>query len=105
MQLEWLLQTFVVENDRTGQNLERTYPLSIIPVGLYRLDEHWTVAAGVGGEVSEGEFLALTRLGVEFGVELSGPWEVGATLVWDNKWDYYNSWGFACTISRLWGGR
>jgi hypothetical protein len=101
LQFEWLLESFIVEGS-DGVSLERAYPLSIIPVGLYRFNEHWSAVAGVGLEVAEGESLALTRLGVEYMWELSPQWEVGATLVWDDKWNYYNSWGLAFTVSRLW---
>lgn|GEM_PF-1993524 len=101
LQFEWLLESFVVEASTGAQALERAYPLSIIPVGLYRFDEHWTAVAGVGTEVSHGEYLTLTRLGIEFGAPVSKQWEFGAALVWDNKWNYYNSWGLAFTVSRI----
>jgi hypothetical protein len=29
-------------------------------------------------------------------------YEVGIALVWDNKWNYYNSWGVAFTVGKLW---
>jgi hypothetical protein len=102
LQLEWLLQSFVIEGKDGAADIERAYPLSIVPAGLYHLDEHWTLIGGVGGEVSEGEFLALTRLGIEWGWEVSPQWEFGAALVWDDKWNYYNSYGIAFTVSRLW---
>ncbi|ARV10582.1 hypothetical protein BTO05_13405 [Winogradskyella sp. PC-19] len=42
----------------------------------------------------------MTRLGAEYGFHLPGNWEIGAALVWDAKWNYYNSWGLALTVSK-----
>jgi hypothetical protein len=44
----------------------------------------------------------MTRLGMEYGFHLPKNWEIGASVVWDGKWKYYNSWGLAFTISKIW---
>jgi hypothetical protein len=85
-----------------GEELEREFPFSVTPVALYKPSERWTLAAGVGAEFAPGETLVFTRVGVEYGIEISDRWEIGAHLLWDARWDYYNAWSLALVISRLW---
>lgn len=103
LQNDLIIESFVVEHGDSEQ-IERHYPVAVIPAVLYKPWEHWTFIGGVGMEFASGHNLVLTRLGVEYGVHVGTDWEVGGALVWDNKWDYYNSWGIAFTVSRLLGG-
>lgn len=101
LQNDIILETFIIE-DHKNEFIERKYPVSIVPVALYKPGEHLSIIGGVGVEFSEGHNLALTRIGLEYGFHVHKNWEVGACLLWDNKWDYYNSWAIAFTVSRLW---
>lgn len=102
LQNEILLEQFAIEHG--GEELlEREYPVSVIPTVLYKPLEWLTLLAGVGREFASEEDLTLTRLGAEAGWHVAADWEVGAALVWDNKWDYYDSWGLSFGISRFLG--
>jgi len=100
LQSDLILETFLVKQ-KSGNSIERKNPVAVVPVTMYRLSNHWVGIVGAGVEFSKGHNLGLTRLGIEYGVHLPKNWEVGAALVWDNKWNYYNSWGIAFTCSKL----
>jgi hypothetical protein len=101
LQNDLLIESFVIENN-AGELIERSYPWAVVPVAMYKPGKHFTFIGGVGAEFSKGHTLTLTRLGVEYGFHLPKNWEVGAAFVWDNKWNYYNSWGLAFTVSKIW---
>ena len=75
---------------------------AIVPVAIFKPGKRLSLLGGVGVEIAHKKNLTLTRLGVEYGFHLPKNWEVGAAVVWDNKWNYYNSWGLAFTISKIW---
>ena len=101
LQNDIILESFKIEHGG-AELLERSYPLAVVPVGIYKPGKHWSFIGGVGAEIAHEKTLTLTRLGVEYGWHLPGNWEVGGALVWDNKWNYYNSWGLSLTISKIW---
>ena len=100
LQNDIVLESFFFES---GDNelLERSYPISSVPIVIYKPGKRLMFIAGVGVEFTSEETLTLTRLGFEYGFHIPNNWEIGVTLVWDNKWNYYNSWGIALTISKL----
>lgn len=100
LQNDVIIESFKVE-EHDGEIIDRHYPVSVVPVVLYKPAEFLTLLAGVGKEFGGGHSLTLTRLGTEIGFHVPGNWEVGGALVWDAKWDYYNSWGIAFTISKI----
>ncbi len=101
LQSDVILETFVIENG-DGEEFERSKPISLVPVAIFKPGKHFSFLLGVGGEFAKEQNFTLTRLGIEYGWELPKNWELGAALVWDNKWNYYNSWGLAFTISKIW---
>lgn len=101
LQSDIVLETFVIE-DHENEIIERSYPVSLVPVAIYKVGNHLSVLGGVGFELAEERNLTMTRLGLEYGFHLPKSFEVGAALVWDGKWDYYNSWGLAITVSKIW---
>lgn len=101
LQNDMVLETFVVEHGN-NEVLERAYPISIVPVALFKPGKRFTFLSGVGTEVAHGHAIGLTRLGMEYGVHLPRNYEVGVAAVWDNKWNYYNSWGLTLCVSRIW---
>jgi hypothetical protein len=101
LQNDIILETFKIENHEQ-ELVERSRPWAIVPVAIFKPGKHWSFLGGVGKEIASGRNLTLTRLGIEYGHELPKHWELGAALVWDNKWNYYNSWGLAITISKVW---
>jgi hypothetical protein len=101
IQNDIILESFIIEHGNQ-ELLERSYPIASVPVIIYKPGNRLMLVAGVGAEFTKEQTLVLTRIGVEYGFHLPNDWEIGAALVWDNKWDYYNSWGLAIAISRLW---
>jgi hypothetical protein len=101
LQNDWILETFLVEHNNE-EIIERKNPIAVVPVGMYKFGKRWTGLLGAGVEFSKGHNLGLTRLGIEYGWHLPGNREAGVAVVWDNKWNYYNSWGIAFTFARLW---
>ena len=101
LQNDIVLESFIIEHGNE-ELLERSYPVSSVPVFLYKPGKKLVIFGGVGAEISKGNNLTMTRLGLEYGFHLSPKWEVGVTALWDGKWNYYNSWGLGFTFSRMW---
>jgi hypothetical protein len=102
LQNDVLLESFVIETEHS-EEIERHYPIAMIPVVLYKPTRHFAFIAGAGTEFAQDENLFLTRLGIEYDFQLPGNWLVGAAGVWDNNWDYYHSWGLSFTFSKVFG--
>jgi hypothetical protein len=100
LQNDLILETFIIE-DHHEELIERSYPLAVVPAGIFKPGKHLSLIGGVGAEFAGGNTLMLTRLGIEYGFYLPKNWEVGAAAVWDNKWNYYNSWGITFTVSKI----
>lgn len=100
LQNDIILESFKIENNH-HEEIERSYPVAIVPVAMFKPGKHLSLIGGVGCEFADNHSLTLTRLGAEYGFHLPNNWEVGGALVWDNKWNYYNSWGLAITISKI----
>ena len=101
LQSDLILESFIIEHGNE-EILERSYPISVVPVGIYKFNKSFAVVGGMGMEFAEGDNLGLTRLGLEYGAHLPKHWELGVALVWDYKWNFYNSWGLALTVSKIW---
>jgi hypothetical protein len=101
LQTDLLNESFKVETDK-GEVLERENPVIVLPAAIYRASEHIHLVGGAGSEFSKGEHLFITRVGMEYVYPLPKRWEVGASLVWDAKWNYYHSFGISLAISRSW---
>lgn len=100
LQNDIIVESFKIA-DHEEEEIERHYPLTTVPVVIYKPWKNFSFVGGVGAEFAEAHTLWLTRLGAEFGVHIPGDWEAGAALVWDGKWNYYNSYALAFTFSKL----
>lgn len=101
LQNDLILESFIIES-HDEELIERSYPLATVPVLMFKPGKHLSIIAGVGAEFSKGHTLTMTRLGIEYGWHIPNDFEFGFALVWDGKWNYYNSWGLAITISKIW---
>jgi hypothetical protein len=102
LQNDMIVEQFVIAHG-DEELLERDRPVAVIPTVLYK-PLHWlTLIGGVGVEFASEENLTLTRLGAEVGWHVAADWEVGAGLVWDAKWDFYDSYALDFSISRFLG--
>ena len=101
LQNDIILESFIIEHG-AKELLKRSYPIASVPVLLFKPGKRLMLIAGVGAEFTKENTLTMTRLGAEYGFHLPNNWEVGAALIWDAKWNYYNSWGIALTVSKIW---
>jgi hypothetical protein len=97
----------VIENfkvvDYDEEVIERSRPLASILTAGYKPGKHFTYQLGLGGEFAKEENLALLRIGAEYGLEISNDWEFIANLVYDLKWNAYDSFGLSVGISKSFG--
>lgn len=91
----------VSENISKDEVLRRRSPLSLVPTGIYKPIDVFSVLLGAGAEVSSSESLALVRLGVDFGWEITEKYEVSFSFVSDFKLEAYNSYTVGIGISRI----
>ena len=98
---DFIVETTNSEGDK--QELERSEPIASVLVGGFKPGKHFTFEAGMGYEISKEENLFLTRLGAEYSLELPKEWELIANLVYDVKWDTYDSIAFGIGVSKSFG--
>lgn len=94
-----------LENDGDKETVERSYPIAPALMGIYKPSEHWSFLLGMGGEFAKEENYLLTRIGTEYGYEITNGWEVFGTLSYDIKWNAYDSWGLGLGIAKNFGGK
>jgi hypothetical protein len=97
-----IFEDFIVEN-KDGNELERSEPFATVLVGGYKPGKHFTFEAGMGYEFAKEEDLFLTRIGTEYAVELPNEWEFIVNLVYDMKWNAYDSFAFGVGVSKSFG--
>ena len=98
-----VLQQYKIETKGGEEVIERSFPVSVSAVGIFRPWEHWAFVSGMGREFEKNESFNLYMLGVEYGIELPHDWELSFNLVYENKLATYNSWLFGIGISKLLG--
>ena len=101
-----IFEDFIVASkngeDETNE-LERSEPIASVLVGGFKPGKHFTFEAGMGYEFSKEENLFLTRIGTEYAVELPKEWELIVNLVYDVKWNAYDSFAFGVGVSKSFG--
>lgn len=96
-----IFEDFIVETDK--KELERSEPVASVLVGGFKPGKHFTFEAGMGYEFSKEENLLLTRIGTEYSLELPKEWELIVNLVYDIKWNAYDSFAFGIGVSKSFG--
>jgi len=86
---DFLNENFFIENEE-GEILERERPIAPAIMGVYKPSERWAISLGVGKEYSNEQNFTLTRLSIEYGVEIRKGWEVFGVLSQDFRWTAYN---------------
>lgn len=104
---DFIIEKFAVEKNLDSgeekQTIERSYPIAPALMGIYKLNEHWSILLGMGGEFAKEEDFLLTRAGVEYGYELPKGWEVLGGLSYDFKWNAYDTWTIGIGIAKSFG--
>jgi hypothetical protein len=86
---DFLNENFFIENE-DGEILERERPIAPALMGVFKPGEHWTFSLGIGKEFAGKENFTLTRISIEYGVEIQKGWEVFGVLSQDFRWSAYN---------------
>lgn len=102
LQTDLISETFTIINSE-DEEVERVFPVAITPVAVFKPFKRLSFIAGVGGEFTDGRTLYFSRLAFDYDYPINEKWEAGGTLLYDNKWKYYNSWGIAFTFTRILG--
>jgi hypothetical protein len=100
LQTDMMVETFEVE-DHDNIVIERSRPIAIVAAGIFKPGEHVSFIAGMGGEFAEEGNYTLTRVGIETGWSLKNNWEFGISLLYDIKWNAYDTYVLGFGISKL----
>ncbi|MHA7101146.1 hypothetical protein BXY85_3599 [Roseivirga pacifica] len=101
---DMFIETFEVTREVDNgpdEIIERSSPFSAVFTGSRKFGEHFTLMAGYGQEFSKEETLSLLRIGAEYGWEIGENWELGLSLMFDDKFDTYTSWTFGVGVSKF----
>lgn len=96
-----ILQNYTV-HDGHG-SLERTYPVSVALAMHYHFVKHWSMYLGPGYEIDKHQDLFLLKLGTEYSFEVTPDFEIGINLMYENKWEIYDSWMFGIAFNKRLG--
>ena len=103
---DMILETFKVKDHKTDQeSIERTRPIACVVVVSYKPGKHFSFELGAGGEFAKEENFLLSRVGVEYSMELVHTWELISNITYDLKWQAYNSMTIGVGISKAFGFR
>lgn len=96
-----IFENFKVES--STEVFERSKPIASTITTGFKPGRHFTYQFGLGGEFAKEENFFLTRLGVEYGIEMIKEWEFIANFVYDVKWNAYDSFGISVGVSKSFG--
>jgi hypothetical protein len=96
-----VVENFKVQKFADEFELERTTPFVSSIVAGFKPGRFFTYELGFGGEFAKEGNLFLTRIGIEYGLEISEDLELVSNLVYDIKWNHYDSYVLGIGISKL----
>lgn len=97
---DFVLQQFKIEKSSDETVIERSFPVIVSGVFLYKVSERLTLLLGAGSELEKHENFAIINAGIEYGFELPNQWELNINLVYDNKLNAYDSWMLGAGFSK-----
>ena len=96
-----ITENFAVEKTEGNEVIERTKPIaSLLTVG-YKPGEHFTYQFGLGGEFAKEENFFVTRIGIEYSLELPKEFELLGNFGYDLKWKGYDSFAIGIGIAKI----
>jgi hypothetical protein len=96
-----VIETFKVQKSTDEIELERTTPFTSALVAGFKPGKSFTYEFGFGGEFAKEGNLFMTRVGIEYGLEISEHLEFISNFVYDIKWNHYNSFVIGIGVCRL----
>ncbi|MDI1353790.1 MAG: hypothetical protein PSX36_02645 [bacterium] len=103
MHSDIVLQQYKIEEQGDHKIIERSFPVAVNLVGLYKPIKKLSVVFGGGMEFEKTENFKMLVLGLEYGIELPNQWELGINLLYERKIEIYDSWFFGMGFSKLFG--
>lgn len=98
---DFLNETFFVESEKNGDLIERERPFTTLLFGGYKVGKHWGIGLGAGAEFAKGENYFVTRISIEYGVEIRDGWEVFGSLNQDFRANVYNITSLGIGIGKM----
>lgn len=92
--------TIYVIEDENGQELERTRPIMISLVGIYKMWKALELVVGIGREFEEHANFWVYRFAIEYEIEFGHHWDFAPAFVYDVKKNLYNSWALGVVIGK-----
>ncbi len=96
-----VLQQYKIEEQGDNKVIERSFPVSMCAMGLFKPANNWTLLAGFGRELEKHESFNMINIGVEYGIELPNEWELSFNFNYENKLEIYDSWIFGIGFSKF----
>jgi hypothetical protein len=96
-----VMQQYKIETHEDNAIIERSFPIAVTAVALYKASKKWTFLFGVGREFEKHENFNLISAGVEYGIELPHAWEVNINAIYENKLNAYDSWLIGIGFSKF----
>ena len=93
------ISTYSIETD-DGIMVERSRPLIMSLVGLFKPNHHLGFLLGFGREFETHENFYVIRAGIELEFEISNNWDLSPGLIYDLKEDIYDSWTIGVAIGK-----
>lgn len=97
-----MIETFEVEEE-DNTVVERSKPFTSVASVIFKPKKHVSFIAGMGSEFAKEDNFVVSRLGIESGWEIKENWEFGISLLYDIKWNAYDTWVLGFGISKLLG--
>lgn len=99
---DFLYENFIIETEN-DELIEREFPIAPVLMGTYKPGERWTFGVGFGGEFANDETFFVTRLAVEYIVEIRNGWGVFGSLTQDFRATIYNTTSLGIGIEKRFG--
>jgi len=93
------IQSYVINSDN-HQDLEREYPIITSVVLVYVPWKTLSIYVGPGLEIERNESFFVTKIGVEYGIELPNHWDLAPGISYDNKEGEFDAWSFGFSIGK-----
>ena len=99
---DFIYESFIIEVEN-DELIEREFPVAPVVMATYKPGKHWTFGLGFGGEFASDETLFVTRLAVEYLVEIRNGWGVFGSLTQDFRATTYNTTSLGIGIEKRFG--
>jgi hypothetical protein len=96
-----IVESFEVETFES-KTIDRDYPLAVGLIASRKIGEHFAFQIGPGVEYAAQESFALLRLGLDYGWEVRGDFEVNVICSYDYKIRGYQTFLIGLGVGKFW---